>query len=575
MNFESLPNEIIFDIFDYLNGTDVFHAFYDLKFRFNDLLHKQYRTFHFNLDSISKHQFDILCHKHFPIIINQIKTLNLSNGNRTPQQIDLFLSHILSLNRFTYLRSLSLSYLYTYETIMKIIDQCHQLCNLNHLKFNSCSFTVKQMYYRSIMNNIWSLPKLIHCELDIIVERELRFCLPTKISLSLERLSFSKCEASLAHINQLYKNTPNLKYLSIFIVNSGSKYQESRLSTIKNLNIYFGWDRLLNIFSFLQNIPNLYRLNITLSTQIIDGRQCKEFITKFLPKLRIFQFQMVQNFTLDENLQRKADQLIKSFRSPFWTDEHRWYVRCFISKRTVYLFTVNNTISFKQEIIPRVFLSTCPDDNLQNFCNGITDVYNASMLIDLIPSRIHFINIKHLTIQIPIDNEFWLIVPNLDKLRTLEISSTSYDCRSEIHDVFNRAPHLYKLTIVQRHKIPLQMSIFEYIHGSIRELDMLQYSLYLNEEQCITLCHSSIGSKCEILHIQVDKLESIIYLVSNMNNLRSLTVRYKEPICILQETNNENVLKDDDIVQWLKERLPSNCFISKTTIYSPTIHLWI
>lgn len=98
MKLEFLPNEILLDLFEYFDGTDLLRAFYDLNTRFNFLLYKQFR-----FDLISKRIFDVICQQHLPFIANRVLALKLSDYKETPGQIDLFCSYILSLRQFTHL----------------------------------------------------------------------------------------------------------------------------------------------------------------------------------------------------------------------------------------------------------------------------------------------------------------------------------------------------------------------------------------------------------------------------------------------------------------------------------------
>lgn len=52
MNLEFLPNEILLDLFEYLNGIDLLRAFYDHNSRFNLLLYKQFQ-FYFLIQNIN------------------------------------------------------------------------------------------------------------------------------------------------------------------------------------------------------------------------------------------------------------------------------------------------------------------------------------------------------------------------------------------------------------------------------------------------------------------------------------------------------------------------------------------
>jgi hypothetical protein len=94
MNLELLPNEILLDVFDYLNGIDLLRVFYGLNSRFNFLLCNQFRSYRFPFNSISKRNFDIICQQHLPFIADRIISMNLYDYKDTPDQINLFFSYI-------------------------------------------------------------------------------------------------------------------------------------------------------------------------------------------------------------------------------------------------------------------------------------------------------------------------------------------------------------------------------------------------------------------------------------------------------------------------------------------------
>jgi hypothetical protein len=48
--------------------------------------------------------------------------------------------------------------------------------------------------------------------------------------------------------------------------------------------------------------------------------------------------------------------------------------------------------------------------------------------------------------------------------------------------------------------------------------------LQCTSEQCLELCHSSLGIQCEVLDIRVQHRESILDLINRMKDLRGLTV---------------------------------------------------
>ena len=92
MNLESLANELLLDIFEFLNNRHLLHAFYNLNHRFNNLLLTHFQTSQYlDFYSIAKCDFDIVSQEYIPLVANQITALRLSNDDETPHQINYFI----------------------------------------------------------------------------------------------------------------------------------------------------------------------------------------------------------------------------------------------------------------------------------------------------------------------------------------------------------------------------------------------------------------------------------------------------------------------------------------------------
>jgi len=579
MSLELLPNEILFDVFNYFNGIELLRSFYGLNFRFNFLLHNQFLNCSFKFNSISKRDFDKICQQHLPVMADYITTLDLSDNEETPTQIELFLSYMPSFNRFTQLRLLSVFNLRSYETLMSIIDECH---HLSHLDLFDCYFEENQIDLQLIVNHIWSLSKLIHCRIGIGIKGQNLFRTPTTISLSLEYVSIERTQVKLSQIDQLFEYTPGLKYLSISVPSfADNDYIPSSLPTLIDLSISSlltcNASRMTN---FLQNIPNLRRLNVSLSSEIVDGNQWEELIRNYLPNLKVFQFKTEFTIPPRQNIQERVDNLINSFQSSFWIDEHQWFVRCLTSDRTIYLYTLSNPY---EKNLPVSFKSSCPYDDQQDFYNNITKIISPTFFDQPIPAHVHMPKINDLCINLPLNEQFWTVVPNLKRLNSLKILFHNNAFQSQVQALLNRAPHLNRLSINQHESTPLQTSLFKYTNVSVRELDLRNIYHYFNEEECITLSRSSLGVRCEVLYIRVKNRESIITLVKNMINLRTLDIywNYEKDFEHSQQRDNNDEYRNKTIqvlvqlVQWLKDHLPSTCLVVNDSYYNHDISIWI
>jgi hypothetical protein len=82
---EHLPNELLIEIFGYLNGVDTVYAFSQLNIRFQCLLNDYVKSFDFK--SVSKAKFNLVTQLHD---IHRWRSLCLSDDDDTPGQIRSF-----------------------------------------------------------------------------------------------------------------------------------------------------------------------------------------------------------------------------------------------------------------------------------------------------------------------------------------------------------------------------------------------------------------------------------------------------------------------------------------------------
>ena len=586
MNLELLPNEILLDLFNHFDGINLLRAFHGLNSRLNFLLYKQFRRYSFTFSCITKRNFDMICQQHLPLIADRVYALRLSDSKDTPEQINLFFTYIVSFSRLTQLRSLSLSLIRSYEILLKVTNECQHLCNLTHLNFSSYYLKKCQVDFQLITNNIWSLPKLRYCNFHIRTQEQHIFGTPTKISSTLEYLNMHGYKLKWNHINQLFEYTPRLKHLSIPVRSSDDDdYSPMPLPTLISFDAAISCtSNTSKLLSFLQNTPNLRRLNVNLRSCSINGYQWEQAIRNYLPKLKVFRLQMEARLSLDENIEERVDELIDSFRSSFWIDEYQWFVRCLTLKRTIHLYTLSKSCYYHKRNLPDMWRSTCPQDNQQKFYDNIISI-DETFFDQTIPFDISLSNISNLRIKLPLNDQFWSIVPSLNRLYSLHVSFHADTFQSQLQDLLDRTSRLCYLHISQDESLPLQNSLFKYTSVSVRYLDLQECKYWFNEEECMALCHSPLGIQCEVLSIHVKNRQSIIILVKNMTNLRALHIECEGENFHKQSTSNNNgnnELRDennienkDDLAQWLKHRLLSTCLVIRDPTSTSIIHIWI
>ncbi|CAF1417104.1 unnamed protein product [Adineta steineri] len=182
MNFESLPNEVLFFLFGYFHSTDLLLAFGRLNTRLNTLIYKQHLFHWFKFSSIKKNEFDQICQYHIPRLTNPIYGLHIDEDDLTPGKMDLFFTYFPSFEQFTKLQFLTLSHVPSSETLTKIIQKLPYLLNLTHLTIDCSIFRKSSFDLQLIIDTIWNLPKLHHCSLHIYSSKYSNLCMPTKIS---------------------------------------------------------------------------------------------------------------------------------------------------------------------------------------------------------------------------------------------------------------------------------------------------------------------------------------------------------------------------------------------------------
>jgi hypothetical protein len=146
--------------------------------------------------------------------------------------------------------------------ISEILPECSQII---HLNLTECYFGCKQDEILHFVNNIWNLPKLINCYLNLSLKYGSYFPIPTNISLSIEHLSIVGISYKISELIDLYEHTPHLRYLAFdlsHIHRADDKELQRPILSITELNFSFGGTRTDIIENLLQHMPNLYKLKI-------------------------------------------------------------------------------------------------------------------------------------------------------------------------------------------------------------------------------------------------------------------------------------------------------------------------
>ncbi|CAF1040961.1 unnamed protein product, partial [Didymodactylos carnosus] len=188
--FEQLPNEILYDIFDYLNSNEIYNSFYYLNKRFQLLLNNRY--LHFKCSTLIR--LDDLFDYIIPYInTKQIKALTIEDGNQTyfPSQSDLMKWFFTDIS----------TTIQTYDSINRLnLTKIFHLTNLKYLSLFS-------------KNDI--IPNFGELQLQSYQQ-----------SSSIEYLTIKHSGFYFSELGSLFTYMPKLKYLDLNLI---KPYEEATL----------------------------------------------------------------------------------------------------------------------------------------------------------------------------------------------------------------------------------------------------------------------------------------------------------------------------------------------------------
>ncbi|CAF1381891.1 unnamed protein product [Rotaria sordida] len=330
---------MLLDLFDYFNGVDLLRIFYD----FNSLLYKQYRSYRFNFNSISKHNFDIICSQHLSFITDRIISLSLFDNENTSGQINLFRFYIPSFSRFTQLRSLSIFHLHSHYTLMKVIDKCHYLNHLNYLNFYFCSFrfqyVIKQYYKQtrggamgSAFTQVYANIYMLGWEQNLIEHQASKNEIYGRYIDDIFMTTNESYDVITAVLQQAQKQDVNIKinptisnsvnFLDITIINTNGQLTTS---------IYYKPTADPYYLPYKSDHPHNIHRNIPYTALVRAARLCSNLHDFHRERLRVHVFLLLNGYRphfISNHFQRffqvnKADILYKYFDDNTYAKLHR------------------------------------------------------------------------------------------------------------------------------------------------------------------------------------------------------------------------------------------------------------
>ena len=306
--FHNLPNEIYYEIFDYLCPFNIMNSFSGLNYRLNGIIEDISMKLTFK--NLNKNQYKRVLKQFLPKIIPQTIAIELGRSFDPEIMIDLF-TQSFNLTQFSNLRFLSLT---------------------------SPNFKQLELLF-SVIPNLSSLQSLRLLEQDYFGSQNETVCkliLANNQQKSNHHLSHVFIETSppfktMKLLQQYFINKISLNYLQInircalfFYPDCLTHLDYDGLSQlIPNMN-YFKIDILLGTFTpafdLIRRFKQINHLSVkTTSQAYANGYQWAELLAQ-MPNI----IKLDLNIDLDSS---KSHQELQTFQTPFWF-EHQWIVQC-------------------------------------------------------------------------------------------------------------------------------------------------------------------------------------------------------------------------------------------------------
>ncbi|CAF0722646.1 unnamed protein product [Adineta steineri] len=386
---EHLANEIMYTIFDYLDGFHLIFAFCGLNSRFTSLIN--HMLLHINTRYCRKADFNYLFDSIFPFTTN-VFSLTISNTNHLGP-IEIFINRYLDLilhNKLNYLKLIDIDQEALNIFLKTVFPKLTQLVSLN------ITNSMTEFRYNSppeIMNV--SLPAFKYLSLSIkqyeyypiapffnehMLMHQMESILSTVTHLSLEY-----SPRDITRLIDIFDKLNKIEYFQItldiddeiacaiggpFIFNS--QLIRDHGQHLRSFIIQIGYHILFTeIASLLTHFPQLQILSLatqehTRHIQFYDGQQWEQLIQTSLPRLTSLRLYIFVDYLSSNPI---LHDIINRFRTSFWLNEKKWYIvgdqfsNCSLQIYTIpcpkkSIIILNNTSLAWDTTLPSINLST-------------------------------------------------------------------------------------------------------------------------------------------------------------------------------------------------------------------------
>ncbi|CAF3002517.1 unnamed protein product [Rotaria sp. Silwood2] len=322
---ENLSNELFYEIFDYLDGCELFNAFSNLNNRFRTLLNGSSLRLKINLrfhpETIKQYRSTCIVSRNKDRIIS----LNLANfycfnssftlfninssfshleslvlGKMKPNELKSLLINLISLPRL-------FSLIIHYDDDLKQINNIYQMIvKLPMLKYNKLSFNSLESFI--------PIPIATTEQFSSIKDLIIDHCCTLDELIAILSYTPKLCRLTCRQINESKKNI--LKD-TVNVISS--------LTRISITKCYAEYDELEMFLTKISPQVQVLRINTLKDVTYLDANRWARIISQNLLELNTFEFQY--NDLIDEDFKTTVyHELINRFNSSFWI-KRKWFFK--------------------------------------------------------------------------------------------------------------------------------------------------------------------------------------------------------------------------------------------------------
>ncbi len=315
--FEDLANETIYEIFDYLEITHAYDAFFNLNKRFGNLLLYSNLPIQVNISTMSKTSFK---RYHKNVIIpnkHRINYLRLSN----PFTVDMIFSPPYVISELIQLETLILDHINA-KYLRNIFTHAIRLLKLQTLVLSLADLVESPS---QLFTWIFRLSKLKSCKISYPIKDEQDPPLILMSELRASSIEYLVINSRLRFdsLEDLFSCLPNLRHLSINCLvghrSLGISSYIIRLKHLKYVSLELDGVRLSRLEKLMRNFFHHvedFRLTVKYDRRYFDANLWEQLIESYMPNLRIFDI----NYKGAVDNSSSYHQLVDQFNSPFWIE---------------------------------------------------------------------------------------------------------------------------------------------------------------------------------------------------------------------------------------------------------------